>query len=273
MDGIEWVVHSSVLQAAQASDFDAQGFLHEIINHHNLALDEEGQIRQHYTPWLIGNSFVARWFQRVVAGNVVKYPSQSLEDEVQTHLADLGLLNDDLAFVSTTRQTLDQLLAGRGFSPDAREYLRERVCVQVVADWQAAVRHGQALTEARARWLIAQSEGESVEFKSSLTTQLRKGAIETLAAFAVKNGGTVFFGVRDDGSICGVQVGKKTLEDLAWRIQNNTDPSLTAPHLRIKDFDFGGKVVLAVSVDSIPGRECRAYGHVCRRVGRRTQRE
>lgn len=272
MDGIEWVVHTSVFRAVQVSDFDAQGFLHELLNHHKLALDEDGQIRQQYDPWLIGNTFVAQWFRRMIASDVVIYPLQSLENEVQVHLAGLGFLSDEYPFVSTARQTLDQLLAGRGFSPYVQEYLRERVGIHVVADWQTAIQHGQPLTGARARWIIAQGEGESVEFKSSLTTQVRKGAIETLAAFAAKNGGTVFFGVRDDGTICGVQVGQNTLEQLAGEIPDNTDPPLTAPHLRIKDFDIGGRIVIAVSVDSISERECRAYGRICRRVGRRTQR-
>jgi ATP-dependent DNA helicase RecG len=147
----------------------------------------------------------------------------------------------------------------------------ERLGVWVEGDWQAATQRGWPLTEARARRLIAQGEGERVEFKESLTSQLRRAAVETLAAFAAKHGGTVFFGVRDDGTLRGVQVGQQTLEKLAREIESNTDPPLTAPHLRVALFQFAEGTVVAASVDSMQ-RECRAYGRVCRRVGRQTWR-
>ena len=149
--------------------------------------------------------------------------------------------------------------------------MRNHLYIQVVTDWQAAIQRGQPLTEARVRWLIAQGEGERIEFKQSLTTQLRRGAIETLAAFAAKNGGHVLFGVRNDGTVCGVQIGQNSLEKLAGEILANTSPSLTAPYLRIEQFHFDEEIVLIVSVDAVH-RECRAYGRICQRVGRRTQR-
>lgn len=274
MVGIEWVAHTSLLQAA-TSDFDARGFLHELLNHHVLALDAEGQMRQRYAEWLTPRyPFVSQWFQRMVgkAGGVVLYPWRPLDDAVQAELAGLGL-DDAHPFVSTARQTLDRLLAGDAvsFAPDAQGYLRDCLGVRVEGDWQAATQRGWPLTEARARQLTAQGEGERVEFKESLTSQLRRAAIETLAAFAAKHGGTVFFGVRDDGTICGVQVGQRTLEKLASEVERNTDPPLTAPHLRVALFQFVEGTVLAASVDAIQ-RECRAYGRVCRRVGRQTQR-
>jgi len=278
MVGTEWAVHTSLLQAAETS-FDAQGFLHELLNRHILALDNAGRIRRQYKAWLDThrNSFASQWYQQMIsrAGSIEsRYPLQLLEDEVQADLAGLGLLDDEHPFVSVARQTLDRLLAGdsASFSPNAQDYLRGRLGIRVESDWQAATQRGHPLTEARARWLIAQGEGESVEFKKSLTSQLRKSAIETLAAFAAKNGGTVFFGVLDDGTICGVQIGKRTLEKkVAGDIKTNTDPPLTAPHLRVQLFQFAEGTVLAASVDSIQ-RECRAYGRVCRRVGRQTQR-
>ncbi len=277
MVGTEWVVHTSLLQATETS-FDAQGFLHELLSHHVLALDNAGRIRRQYNAWLNTrrNSFVSQWYQQMTRreGRIEsRYPLQLLEDEVQADLARLGLLDDEHPFVSVARQTLDRLLAGdsASFSPDAQDYMRGRLGIRVESDWQAATQRGHPLTEARARWLIDQSEGEGVEFKKSLTSQLRKSAIGTLAAFAAKNGGTVFFGVMDDGTICGAQTGKKTLEKLASEIERNTDPPLTAPHLRVQLFQFAEGTVLAASVDSIQ-RECRAYGRVCRRVGRQTQR-
>jgi hypothetical protein len=275
MVGIEWVVHVSLLQATEIS-FDARGFLYELSNHHVLALDADGQIRQRYTAYLTpSNSLVSQWYRRMVAkaGGIALYPTRPLEDTTQADLASLGL-SDEHPFVSTARQTLDQLLAGdtTSFPPQAQNYLRERLGVQVESDWQAATQRGQPLSEALARWLIGQGEGESVEFKTSLTSQLRRSAIETLAAFAVKNGGTVFFGVKDDGTICGVQATDKTVRDRADEIRANTDPPLTPEYLRLQLFQFNEGTVLAVSVDPFL-RECRAYGRVCRRVGSQTLRE
>ena len=278
MVGIEWVVHTSLFQAVTAYDFDAQSFLIEVLNHHVLAMDgEAGQIRQHYAPWLARHRWLYEWFRRMVskAGGIVIYPLYPLEEEIQADLASLGLGDDEHSFVSVAHRTLDKYLAGDrpSFSSDVHKYLRERLHIQVITDWQAATQYGQPLTEARVRWLMTQGEGESIEFKESLGSRLRQRAIETLAAFAAGDGGCVLFGVRDDGTVCGVQIGRNTLEQLAWEIPDKTDPPLTAPYLRIQEFRLDEGTVVAVSVDSIPARECRAYDRVCRRVGRRTQRE
>ena len=46
---------------------------------------------------------------------------------------------------------------------------------------------------------IARGEGQNIEFKQSFAE--KKEAIESLCAFANAEGGTVFLGIRDDGSI------------------------------------------------------------------------
>ncbi|MDW5564322.1 MAG: ATP-binding protein [Methanomassiliicoccus sp.] len=65
------------------------------------------------------------------------------------------------------------------------------------------------------RTLIARGEGERLEFKSSLRTNLRTGeadkrmehaVLKTIAAFLNSDGGTLLVGVKDDGSILGVDV-------------------------------------------------------------------
>jgi predicted HTH transcriptional regulator len=76
-----------------------------------------------------------------------------------------------------------------------------------------------------AQRLIQQGEGQQIEFKASFSES--REAIETLCAFTHADGGTVFFGVRDDGTIVGVQLGKKTLEDFANQVRSNTQSPLT----------------------------------------------
>jgi predicted HTH transcriptional regulator len=53
-------------------------------------------------------------------------------------------------------------------------------------------------------------EGQTVDCKESLGQH--REIVETCAAFATAQGGTLYIGVRDDGSVLGVQIGKGTLE-------------------------------------------------------------
>src|SRR5215472_13768776 len=78
--------------------------------------------------------------------------------------------------------------------------------------------------------LLRRSESETLEFKTSFNEDV----LESIGAFANARGGVVLVGVEDSGSVCGVQVGKKTLEDWAHRIQEATDPRLQ-PSRKVED--------------------------------------
>jgi len=65
--------------------------------------------------------------------------------------------------------------------------------------------------------IIAEKEGGNVEFKAT-TGQLDRG-METLCAFLNGTGGTVLFGVSDDGKIVGQEVSDKTKRDLVESIR------------------------------------------------------
>jgi len=115
--------------------------------------------------------------------------------------------------------------------------------------------------------LIRQGEGQSIEFKAGFE-ESRK-AIESLCAFTHADGGTVFFGVRNDGTVCGVSLGQNTLEDFANKVKTNTQPSL-AP--RIYKCTIEGKDVIGVTVDKLPANEvCFAYKIPYIRVGKTNQ--
>lgn len=92
--------------------------------------------------------------------------------------------------------------------------------------------------------LIQQGEGQGVEFKESLAEQ--NEAIDALCAFTNADGGTVFFGVQDDGTILGAAVGTNTLEGLAAKIARSLFPQ-TVP--RIDQLTLGGKTIVALTVD------------------------
>lgn len=91
--------------------------------------------------------------------------------------------------------------------------------------------------------VVADGEGQNLEFKESLSGSAQSEGIESLVAFANARGGVVFFGVRDDRTIVGVQSGKDTLEKLANRIKETTYPSLP---VYIEQIDVGnGKSVIS----------------------------
>jgi ATP-dependent DNA helicase RecG len=110
--------------------------------------------------------------------------------------------------------------------------------------------------------LIAQGEGPRVEFKRSLTA-LRDGVC-TIAAFANTDGGTLLFGVRDDGSMIGVDLGANTRERVVNTMVDNTDPPL---YPQVECVEVDGQTLVTVMV--APGHDPPhlAYGRAYRRVG------
>lgn len=117
--------------------------------------------------------------------------------------------------------------------------------------------------------LLAEGEGESIEFKRS--TGEMKEAMQTLCAFLNGNGGTLIFGIRPDGTAEGQDVSDKTLREIAQA----TDRFEPAVHFSIRR----GKVetrreIIAISVngglDKRPfvydGRSYEGVGNTTRRM-------
>jgi hypothetical protein len=102
------------------------------------------------------------------------------------------------------------------------------------------------VTPEEALRLIEQGEGQRVEFKKSLAEENQ--AIEALCAFANADGGTVLFGVRNDGTIAGVSLGDNTTENLANKIARSLFPQMVAS---IQAVTIDDKTVLAVHVDRV----------------------
>lgn len=114
--------------------------------------------------------------------------------------------------------------------------------------------------------IIAQGEGETVEFKKSMG-QLRR-AVETTVAFANTRGGHLLIGVRQDGEVVGV-TGTDPVRRVAEVIIANTDPVL---YPSVETVEVGGKPIVVVTVLESEDKPHLAYGHGFRRVGSTSKR-
>ena len=112
------------------------------------------------------------------------------------------------------------------------------------------------------------AESESVEFKPSLS-QTDK-IVESVSAFSTTKGGRIEMGKDDkDGSVLGVTIGKRTVENLANDIKQNTDPPVF-PSIEVVKMD--GKDVIVISIEESRSKPVLAYGRAFKRVGKTNQR-
>ena len=89
-------------------------------------------------------------------------------------------------------------------------------------------------------------ESESIELRSSIF-QLREGIISLSAMLNKSNKGVVYFGIKDDGKVIGLDVGKKTLSDVTHEIQNNLKPLPNKVNVECEEIE--DRTVIRVSVD------------------------
>ena len=83
-------------------------------------------------------------------------------------------------------------------------------------------------------------ETEFVEFKESLSQLSR--ALESVVAMINKNGtATIYFGVKDDGTISGVSVGNKTIKDISSAVTERIKPTVIP---KITEEQYEGKDVI-----------------------------
>lgn len=66
-------------------------------------------------------------------------------------------------------------------------------------------------------------ENETLELKKTLT-QLKEGVISLSAMLNKQHKGELYFGINDEGKVCGVEIGKKTISDIAHEIKTNLKP-------------------------------------------------
>jgi len=111
--------------------------------------------------------------------------------------------------------------------------------------------------------MIPTRESQKIEFKESLKLKDKIG--KAVSAFANTNSGKIFLGINDSGEIRGVQIGKRTLEELANYIKRNTDPQIYPP-MNVKTFK--GKEIIVVAIKESKEKPVFFKGKAYKRVGR-----
>jgi len=106
-------------------------------------------------------------------------------------------------------------------------------------------------------------ENESTELKSSLS--LINEIVEAVAAFSNARGGRVIIGINNSGKVLGVEIGKSTMENLANKIAQNTDPKIQ-PRIKVEITDK--KKIIIIEVKESLDKLVLAFGRPFKRVGK-----
>ena len=114
--------------------------------------------------------------------------------------------------------------------------------------------------------LLGSSESTTIEWKPSLA-QIHE-IIESITAFANTEGGRLFIGISKDGGVKGVSIGKDTIENLANKIAQHTEPKIQ-PKITVKKID--DKSIIIVEVKSSSDKLVLANGRPYKRVGPSTR--
>ena len=101
--------------------------------------------------------------------------------------------------------------------------------------------------------MLPTKEDIKTEFKQSFTDDV----IIALVAFANAKGGKVYVGMRDNGTVCGVSLGKEALQTWLNEIKQKTEPSII-PDLEV--IDVQGKTVVMLTVQEYPVKPVSTKG-------------
>lgn len=96
--------------------------------------------------------------------------------------------------------------------------------------------------------LISKGEGVNIEFKES-RNKLNKDVFESVCAFLNRNGGHLFLGVKDDGTMIGIDEDSiNKVKDNFVSLMNNSDKINPTCYLEVKDIKIADKTILYVFI-------------------------
>lgn len=101
--------------------------------------------------------------------------------------------------------------------------------------------------------LIRKGEGESVEFKEAAHKRVIDRLVRTISAFMNLNGGVIFLGVSDDGTIVGMEQSKQEIDKFQRDLFNMIRVKLGRDFAPLVSFEaemIGEKLIYRIDVDS-----------------------
>lgn len=113
-----------------------------------------------------------------------------------------------------------------------------------------------------------QQETETIEFKESLAEKEVSG--RDICAFANKNGGTLYFGVKNNGTFIGLgTINEKTIRDLSQFYHDNFEPRLY-PDITMEEFEESKLIKILVAKSNTPHHTFKNIPYI--RVGTSTNK-
>lgn len=109
--------------------------------------------------------------------------------------------------------------------------------------------------------LIQNGENTEVEFKKS-TTDITKDVYDTICSFSNRNGGHIFLGVKDNGTILGIQPDCVDAMKKNFVTSVNNENKMYPPLYLIPiEYEYDGKVILYIRVP-VCSNVCRCNGRI-----------
>lgn len=115
--------------------------------------------------------------------------------------------------------------------------------------------------------LLKKGESETVEFKPSLSQ--KSEIIKSVSAFSNTKGGFIIIGIDDKGNIIGVDIGRNTIESLANKVKQHTDPAIY-PSISIGNVK--SKNIVVIGVKESKSKPVFAFDKVYKRIGKSNHR-
>jgi len=101
------------------------------------------------------------------------------------------------------------------------------------------------MTDLELSAIFAAGENRTIEFKKS-TTSITKDVYETVCSFSNRDGGHIFLGVKDDGTVLGVDpsCADKIKKDFVTSI-NNPQKIFPPVYLQTEDIIYEEKLIMS----------------------------
>ena len=107
--------------------------------------------------------------------------------------------------------------------------------------------------------IIKTGESDTVEFK----TNFNRGVIESMVAFANTIGGALYVGVKDNGTIVGVDISKESIQNWVNEMKNKTSPTVIPS---VNTMEVKNKVIVVFSVPAYPIKPVAFQGKFYKRI-------